>query len=109
MSEKKDFDYKGLWLKENANGKFLSGYDKEAQRAYMVFTNDEIKRLVTKVGEDGPLVSLGDMKTIKIDGKEPFHVIGDVYSVGENQFYQDSIDKGVSNPPTHMLKINLKA
>lgn len=105
MSEEKKYKYQGLWLKSNEKGKFLSGYDKESERAYMVFTNETGKRLVTKQGEDGELVSLGDMRTIEIDGKSPFHVIGDVYSVGENQFYQDSIDKGVESPPTHTLRI----
>ena len=110
MTEKTtgDYDFFGLWLRENDKGtKFLSGFDKETKRSYLVFKDgegeDAVRRLVTSV-DNGDLVALGEFKNIKTDKGAMFHVMGDIFKLSENQFYEEAVKAG-KNAPEYTLKI----
>jgi len=105
-AEESKHEYFGLWLTESKSGtKYLSGYDKETKRSYKVFKSKEgVQRLCTTVGDDGDMITLGEFKEIPVEGKSPIHVIGDVFLLGENRFYQEGVDAG-KKPPEYNLRI----
>lgn len=110
MAEKKelskdDFVYEGLWSKESKSGNVhLSGFNKELQRGFKLFKTEDGKYRLTTAVADGDLITLGEMRVVKFEDGAEIKVLGDLFKVSENQFYQKQKEEG-KNAPEYTLRI----